>query len=45
MNLVGNSIKFSPSGGTIKVMSKLIKSEDDLTVKDPQFINAIINSN
>lgn len=45
MNLVNNSVKFSPNGGTIKVMSKLIKSDDDLTEKDPQFLDAIFKSN
>ena len=34
MNLIGNSMKFTTNGGTIKVFSKLIKSEDDLTIKD-----------
>lgn len=45
MNLIGNSIKFSSSGGTIKVKSKLIKSENDLSFKDSQFRDAIIKSN
>ena len=45
MNLLANSIKFSPSGGTIQIKSKLITSEDDLTVKDPLFREAIIKSN
>ena len=35
MNLVSNSIKFSPSGGTIKIISKLIMNEEDLSVEDP----------
>ena len=45
MNLIGNSIKFSTNGGAIKVISKLIKSEDDLTIKDSQFSEAILKSN
>ena len=45
MNLISNSIKFSTNGGTIKVKSKLIKSDNDLTVKDPLLIEAVLKSN
>lgn len=45
MNLIGNSVKFSTRGGTINIMNKLIYSEDDLTIKDPLFLDAILKSN
>ena len=45
MNLVANSVKFTPFGGNIKVTSKLIYSEEDLSITDESFTKVMLNAN
>ena len=45
LNLIANAIKFTPFGGVINVTSKLIKTEDDLSVKDRTFVKIMSNNN
>ena len=39
--MVSNAIKFTPNGGHVSIMSKLIRSVDDLTIQNEIFIEKI----
>ena len=45
MNLIGNAVKFTPFSGKIQVTARLLRSNDDLTIKDPIFMAIMAKNN
>ena len=45
MNLIGNAVKFTPFSGKIQVTARLLRSNDDLTIKDPEFMTIMAKNN
>ena len=45
MNLIANAVKFTPFSGKIQVTARLLRSNDDLTIKDPTFMTIMAKNN
>lgn len=45
MNLVANAVKFTPSGGKVKVVGSIVNKVEQLAVIDPVFTKILEKSN